>query len=54
MEIENFWWDYRIMKRKMNCPKCGGTGKHETILHGKCDECGGRGEIIIEDNENLE
>ncbi len=49
--MDEFWWDYKLMKRKMYCPKCGGTRRNYEIIGGRCDECNGAGEVVIEDDE---
>lgn len=49
--MNDSWWDYNLMKRKMNCPKCCGTGRDYEIIGGKCRECNGAGEVIIEEDE---
>lgn len=46
--IDNFWWDYKLMKRKMNCSKCGGTGRNYETIGGKCLECNGSGKVILD------
>lgn len=35
-------------KRKMYCPECGGTGRDYETIGGKCRECNGAGEVILE------
>ena len=49
--MDDFWWDYNLMKRKMYCPECGGTGKYHVTIGGKCPKCGGTGEVVLENEE---
>lgn len=51
--MSDFWWDYNLFKRKMNCPVCYGTGKSIVTIGAKCSNCGGAGEIILEEDDQL-